>query len=60
MKIKFTLSTNKVGSECSTTLDVDDDDWNEMGEQDQHEYALEMFLDDALLRLGEWGWEIAS
>lgn len=56
MKITFSLQTNKVGSECTTVIEVDDEEWMEMSEEDRHEYAKEMFWDIALQRLGDWDW----
>lgn len=57
MKLTFSLQTNKVGSFCTTVIEVDDEEWAELSQDDQDDYAKEMFYDIAMGRLGEWNWE---
>lgn len=57
MKLTFHLETNKLGSRSETTIEVDEEEWAELDDSERNKYALDIFLDEALFRLGEWGWE---
>lgn len=59
VKLTFSLQTNKVGSLCTATIEVDDDEWAELDEGEREAYAKEMFWDTVLDRLGSWDWEEA-
>ncbi|HEV2928890.1 MAG TPA: hypothetical protein VGW74_09365 [Propionibacteriaceae bacterium] len=58
--ITFSLQTNKVGSFCTTTIEVPTAEWAEMSEVERGSYAKEMFWDEALSRLGSWDWKASD
>lgn len=47
MKIKVYVSTNKIGSECSTTFDIEDD---------ASEEEIEEIAREEMFNMIEWNW----
>ena len=60
--VTFSLSTNKIRSTCTTTIDTGFEraDWEEMSDYDKDVAMQEAFLDQAMHRLGGWDWEEVS
>lgn len=56
MKIEVWVATNKVGSKCSCTVDIPDEDVEGMSEQELEDFIDEYARDD-IWRLMEWGWK---
>jgi len=56
MKIKFTLYTNRVGSEYSITKDIPDDEWFEMTPEEHEGFVTELFMDNVMFQIGGWDW----
>jgi len=50
MKIKIWASTGYVGCVSSQTIEIPDEEWNEMTEDEREEYCL-----DIASNLFEWG-----
>lgn len=59
-QVRFSLSTNKVGSESTTTIPWDDEEWDEMTDDEREEICKELFWDNILAQLGEWNWEVVE
>jgi hypothetical protein len=51
-RIKVTIRTNKVGSECSDIMEFEDDDWNSMTDPEREEVCK-----DAAFNMMEWNFE---
>lgn len=56
MKLRVYASTNKVGSRCETTVEIDDEELEGMDANERNAYLEEM-AKDALWQLVEWSWE---
>jgi hypothetical protein len=56
-RLTFWLQTNKIGSQVSTTIDIDDDEWDKLDSNDREDFAKDLFWDVALSRLGDWDWQ---
>jgi hypothetical protein len=52
VKIKIKISTNKVGSECETTLEFDRDVWESMTDDEKDDECR-----DAAFEYIDWYWE---
>lgn len=52
MKIRVWVKTNKIGSESSTTFEIDPDEWREMTDPQRDEMARQ-----ALQNIYEWNYE---
>jgi hypothetical protein len=52
MKVTVKVSTRKVGSECTTEFEIDDQEWRDMGDDDRENMAR-----DAMWELVEWTYE---
>ena len=51
MRVRYWISTNKVGSKCEVIVDVDDEDAND-------DSALEDIGRETIWSMAEWGWEV--
>ena len=55
-KFRLSAQTNKLGSQCSLTFEIDDEDLDGLSE-----YASSQYIDETaqeqLWQLVEWGWE---
>ena len=55
MRVRVFVRTNKVGSECSDEIEIEDDEWRTMSETDREDY-----LRDVVWNMAEWGYEEAA
>lgn len=53
MKIKVYIKTNRYGSTCEETLEIDDAEWDEMTDEGREAVAR-----DAAFEMMEWGYEV--
>lgn len=54
MKVRFEISTDKIGSKCTDVIEFDDDEWAEMTPEDREEAMREIAFQHI-----EWNWEEA-
>jgi len=54
MKVKLYAQTRYVGSKDSIVIDVDDDDWNNLNDNEKNQYMQDEYESSNLV---EWGWE---
>lgn len=59
MKAEIWIQTNKVGSRCSTTIEEDDEVWNEMTDIEKEDYMREVMMDQCGM-LFDWGYDVDS
>lgn len=52
MRVKYWISTNKIGSKCEDVVEFGDDEWNEMTEEDREEAMKELAFNHI-----EWSYE---
>lgn len=52
MKVRYWISTNKQGSECSDIVEFDDDEWSAMTEDEQ-----EAAMKESAFNHLDWGYE---
>lgn len=55
VKIKVTVSTNMIGSDCEFETEYDREDWEEMTEQQRNETIHEELMQSGLVN---WDWQI--
>ena len=55
MEIKVWVCTNRVGSKCERNVQIDDEDFEGMDEQEKEIY-IENYCQDELWDMIEWGW----
>lgn len=53
IKVKVSIRTDKVGSECVDTIEFDPDEWEGMSD-DEREHACQEVAFNYL----DWGWEV--
>lgn len=59
MKVLVKVSTNRVGSTVTTTIEIDDEDVEGMSESELSQY-VESIAKDTMLDLVQWNWEIVE
>ncbi|VVE34002.1 DUF7167 family protein [Pandoraea commovens] len=52
MKIEVWIRTNKIGSNCDASFEIDDAEWESMTEEEREDMCK-----DAAFSYLEWGWE---
>ena len=52
VRVKYSIMTNKVGSECEDVLEFDREDWDSMSETDHEEEMKQAAFEEM-----EWYWE---
>jgi hypothetical protein len=55
MKIRYWIQTEIHGSQCSDEIEVDDEEWAAMSEDER-----EAFARDVAFERMEWGWEVCE
>jgi hypothetical protein len=53
--LRYWIQTDKIGSKIINEMEVDDEDWQSMSEDEREELAR-----DAAFERMEWGWEVKS
>lgn len=53
LKIKVFIRTDKVGSKCEDSFTIDNDEWQQMGEEEQQKMCREVAFN-----MGEWGYDV--
>jgi len=51
VRVKYSIMTNKVGSECEDVLEFDREDWDSMSETDHEEEMKQAAFEEV-----EWYW----
>jgi hypothetical protein len=54
VKIKISVRTQKVGSECSETIEFEREDWDQMSEKTKDETLRDCLWDSGMV---DWDWE---
>lgn len=52
MKLRVTVKTRNVGSQVTTLIEIDREQWNDMSESEREEFMLE-----SMFELIEWNYE---
>lgn len=52
IKIKVWVSTNKVGSLCEDTIEIDREEWQSMSDEEQADMCSRI-----VWKMAGWGWE---
>lgn len=52
MKVKVYVSTGYVGSKKEDVVEIDDEEWTDMSENERNDYFLEVMFE-----MINWGWE---
>lgn len=55
IKIKVSVSTNKVKSLCESFVSIEAEDWNEMSEDEREEFCR-----DEMFQMIDWNYEIVD
>lgn len=59
MKVRISIRTNKVGSQCTEVVELEDENYlNEDGTV--NEDAVNEMAKDAIWNMAEWGWEVVE
>lgn len=53
VKVKVWISTNKVGSKCEDTIEIDREEWESMTDDEKDDACQ-----DAAFNHLDWGWKV--